>query len=65
MLSDNPAMTMINIYEAKKQVSKLVERPAAGEHVIIARSGKPVAHLSRLEVAPRGELSLLRAAPPD
>ena len=41
-------MTTINIYEAKTQLSKLVERAAAGQDVIIARGGKPVARLTRL-----------------
>ncbi|MGH8223204.1 MAG: type II toxin-antitoxin system Phd/YefM family antitoxin [Woeseiaceae bacterium] len=41
-------MIKINIYDAKTQLSKLVERAAAGEDVIIARGGKPVARLTRL-----------------
>jgi prevent-host-death family protein len=41
-------MTTINIYEAKTQLSKLVERAAAGKDVIIARGGKPVARLTSL-----------------
>jgi prevent-host-death family protein len=46
-------MTTINIYEAKTQLSKLVEKAASGEDVIIARGGKPLARLTRLEAAPR------------
>lgn len=42
-------MSTINIYEAKTQLSKLVEQAAAGEDVIIARGGKPVARLTRLQ----------------
>jgi len=42
-------MTTINIYEAKTQLSKLVEQAASGEDVIIARGGKPVARLTRLQ----------------
>jgi len=42
-------MTTINIYEAKTQLSKLVEKAASGQDVIIARGGKPVARLTRLE----------------
>jgi prevent-host-death family protein len=41
-------LTKINIYEAKTQLSKLVEQAAAGTDVIIARGGKPVARLTRL-----------------
>ncbi|MDK9723253.1 MAG: type II toxin-antitoxin system prevent-host-death family antitoxin [Sterolibacteriaceae bacterium MAG5] len=39
----------VNIYEAKMQLSRLVDQAAAGEEVVIARGGKPVARLSRLE----------------
>jgi len=43
----------INIYEAKAKLSKLVERAAAGQDVIIARGGKPVARLTQLTPAKR------------
>jgi prevent-host-death family protein len=48
-------MTMINIYEAKTQLSRLVERAAAGKDVIIARGGKPVARLTSLQ-PPKAQL---------
>ena len=35
----------VNIYEAKTQLSKLVDEAAAGEDIIIARHGRPVARL--------------------
>lgn len=35
----------INIHEAKTNFSKLIEKAEAGEEIIIARSGKPVAKL--------------------
>jgi prevent-host-death family protein len=35
----------VNIHEAKTQLSKLVERAEAGEEVVVARAGKPVAKL--------------------
>lgn len=38
----------VNIYEAKTHLSRLVEQAAAGEEIIIARGGKPVARLSQL-----------------
>ena len=41
-------MPKVNIYAAKTQLSRLVERAAAGEDVIIARAGRPVARLTRL-----------------
>jgi prevent-host-death family protein len=42
-------MTVVNIYDAKTQLSKLIEEAAAGRDVVIARGGKPVARLTRLE----------------
>lgn len=38
-------MEQINIYEAKTQLSKLVDRAAAGEPIVISRHGKPMAVL--------------------
>lgn len=35
----------INLYEAKSHLSELVERAAAGEEIVIAKSGKPMARL--------------------
>ena len=35
----------VNIYEAKTHLSRLLQRVAAGEEVIIARAGVPVAKL--------------------
>jgi prevent-host-death family protein len=37
--------TTVNVHEAKTHLSRLLERVAAGEEVIIAKSGKPVARL--------------------
>jgi antitoxin (DNA-binding transcriptional repressor) of toxin-antitoxin stability system len=42
------ASTQVNLYEAKTQLSSLVERAAKGEEIIIAKAGKPVARLSAL-----------------
>jgi prevent-host-death family protein len=38
-------MKQVNIHQAKTELSKLVERAEAGEEVLIARAGKPVAKL--------------------
>jgi prevent-host-death family protein len=40
--------TTLNLYEAKTQLSKLVERAAAGEEIVIAKAGKPMAKLVAL-----------------
>jgi prevent-host-death family protein len=45
------AGTQVNLYEAKTQLSSLVERAAKGEEIVIAKAGKPVARLSALPVA--------------
>ena len=37
--------TQVNIHEAKTGLSKLVERAEAGEEIVIARNGTPVAQL--------------------
>ena len=36
---------IINVHAAKTQLSKLLERAEAGEEIVIARAGKPVAKL--------------------
>lgn len=42
-------MTTVNIHDAKTHLSRLVERAASGETVVIAKAGKPVAKLVPLE----------------
>jgi prevent-host-death family protein len=42
-------MTTVNIHEAKTHLSRLVERAASGETVIIAKAGKPIAKIVPLE----------------
>ncbi|MFL5517055.1 MAG: type II toxin-antitoxin system Phd/YefM family antitoxin [Gemmatimonadales bacterium] len=39
----------VSLYEAKTQLSRLVDRAAAGEEIIIAKSGRPRARLVPLE----------------
>lgn len=38
-------VTQINLYQAKTQLSELVERAANGEEIVIAKAGKPRARL--------------------
>jgi prevent-host-death family protein len=47
-VADSKAKT-VNIYEAKTQLSKLVDLASSGTDVVIARAGKPVARLTTLE----------------
>ena len=35
----------MNIYDAKTNLSKLLERVEAGEEIVIARNGRPIARL--------------------
>jgi prevent-host-death family protein len=50
----------INIYAAKTQLSRLVDRANAGEEVVITRHGRPVARLLPVRAAkPRRKIGLL------
>lgn len=40
-------MKTVNIHEAKTQLSRLIAAVEAGEEVVLARGGKPVARLVR------------------
>jgi len=42
--------TVVNMNDAKSSLSRLVERAAAGEEILIANRGKPVARLTRISV---------------
>ncbi|MDX2237765.1 MAG: type II toxin-antitoxin system Phd/YefM family antitoxin [Hyphomonadaceae bacterium] len=47
-------MTIVNVHAAKTNFSRLVDQAAAGEEIIIAKAGEPVARLVPL-AAPRRE----------
>jgi prevent-host-death family protein len=60
----------VNIHHAKTNLSRLILRVEAGEEVLIARNGKPVARLVPVETAPRklykpGVLKGRLIVPPD
>ena len=46
-------MTVVNVHEAKTQLSRLLARVEGGEEVVIARRGEPVARL--VACKPRGK----------
>ena len=46
-------MVLVNVHQAKTQLSRLLAQVEAGEEVVVARRGKPVARLVAFE--PRGE----------
>ena len=56
-------MQTVNIHAAKTQLSRLVDEAAAGQEIVIARAGKPVARLMPLASpppsAPRHVLGIL------
>ncbi|PZO01586.1 MAG: type II toxin-antitoxin system prevent-host-death family antitoxin [Alphaproteobacteria bacterium] len=42
-------MTTVNVHEAKTHFSRLLDRAAKGETIVIAKAGKPYARLLPLE----------------
>ena len=48
-------MRTVNIHQAKTQLSRLIERVNAGEEIVIAKAGRPVARLvpAAASTAPR------------
>ena len=64
-------MRTFNLHAAKTQFSRLVDEAAAGEEIIIAKAGKPVAKLAPLAPAvmrPSRKLGALAgqaSVPPD
>ena len=50
---------MVKLADAKTQLSKLVERAAAGDQVCITRRGKPMAKLTAMD-SPRKRIDLGR-----
>jgi prevent-host-death family protein len=52
---------VVNIHAAKTHLSRLIDQVAAGEEVVIARAGKPVARLVPLAPErPKRVLGMLR-----
>jgi len=47
---------IVNMHEAKSSLSKLVEEAEAGEEIIIARAGQPVARLVAIRHGQRRQL---------
>lgn len=42
---------LVNIYDAKTNLSALLDKAVAGEEIVIARSGKPLARLMPVTAA--------------
>lgn len=57
---------LVNIYDAKTQLSRLIDRAAAGEDILIGRAGKPLVRLVPVDdVLPRQPGLLMGLAVPD
>lgn len=56
-----PGARVVNIHAAKTHLSRLVDQAAAGEEILIARAGTPVARLVPLRVVrPRRTPGIMR-----
>lgn len=44
-------MKTVNIHEAKTHLSRLIDRAVQGESFIIAKAGKPLVKITRLEIS--------------
>ncbi len=45
-------MAVVNVHEAKTQLSRLIEQALKGEEVVIARNGVPAVKLVQVEATP-------------
>lgn len=50
--------TIVNIHEAKTHLSRLLKRVEAGDEVVIAKAGKPIARLSPVTTSGKRMLGL-------
>lgn len=55
-----PTPRCVNVQEAKTHLSALLARVAAGERIVLARHGKPIAQLVPLDPSPRRQLGFLQ-----
>lgn len=61
-------MTTVNVHEAKTHLSRLLRRVAAGEEILIAKGGRPIARLVPISEPRARELGSDRGlfrVPPD
>lgn len=52
-------MQTVNIHEAKTQLSKLIEQAVKGDSFIIAKAGKPLVKVTRLDAPSVGQVRKL------
>lgn len=51
--SDQVGLAQYNVYEARTHFSRLIERAATGEEIVIARAGEPLVKLVPYASEPR------------
>jgi len=56
---------IVNVQEAKTRLSELLGRVERGEDVVIARSGRPIAHLAAVSPPPHRQFGILDVTVPD
>ena len=52
-------MQTVNIHEAKTQLSRLIDQAVKGESFIIAKAGKPLVKVTRLDAPSSGQIRRL------
>jgi prevent-host-death family protein len=52
-------MQTVNIHEAKTQLSRLIEQAVKGDSFIIAKAGKPLVKVTRLDAPTSGQVRRL------
>jgi prevent-host-death family protein len=52
-------MQTVNIHEAKTQLSRLIEQAVKGDSFIIAKAGKPLVKVTRLDAPSAGQVRRL------
>jgi prevent-host-death family protein len=53
-------MKMVNVHETKTHLSRMLEEVASGESFIIAKAGKPVAHLTPIVDKPPQRIGFMK-----
>jgi prevent-host-death family protein len=52
-------MQIVNIHEAKTQLSRLIDQAVKGEPFIIAKAGKPLVKVTKLDAPSPGQIRRL------
>lgn len=56
---------VLNVQEAKTRLSELLARVERGEDIVIARAGRPVAHLAAVVPPPERPFGIMELPVPD